>query len=234
MTPLLLALDTSTPAVTAAVHDGTRVLAEATVVDARRHGELLAPQVAEVLAAAGLTPQDLTAVAVGVGPGPFTGLRVGVVTALTLGLALGIPVHGVCSLDALAWRAALDGPFVVATDARRREVYWARYATRAVRVGDAAVARPSDVADRLDGVPVVGPGAELYAEVFAAAVPGGGLQSGAPGSGGPIVGAPLSAGALAEVALAALTAGAALLPARPLYLRRPDATPPGARKPVLA
>jgi len=216
---VLLALDTSTPSVTAAVHDGTRVLAEATVVDARRHGELLAGQVAQVLAEAGLTPQDLTAIAVGVGPGPFTGLRVGVVTALTLGLALGVPVHGVCSLDALARRAVVDGPFVVATDARRREVYWARYSAEGARVGLAAVSKPADLAAELGGLPVLGPGAELYAEVF-----GGAAEACAP----------MSAGALAEVALAALASGGALLPARPLYLRRPDATPPGARKPVLA
>jgi len=216
---VLLALDTSTPSVTAAVHDGTRVLAEATVVDARRHAELLAGQVAQVLAEAGLTPQDLTAIAVGVGPGPFTGLRVGVVTALTLGLALGVPVHGVCSLDALARRAVVDGPFVVATDARRREVYWARYSAEGARVGLAAVSKPADLAAELGGLPVLGPGAELYAEVF-----GGAAEACAP----------MSAGALAEVALAALASGGALLPARPLYLRRPDATPPGARKPVLA
>jgi len=216
---VLLALDTSTPSVTAAVHDGTRVLAEATVVDARRHGELLAGQVAQVLAEAGLTPQDLTAIAVGVGPGPFAGLRVGVVTALTLGLALGVPVHGVCSLDALARRAVVDGPFVVATDARRREVYWARYSAEGARVGLAAVSKPADLAAELGGLPVLGPGAELYAEVF-----GGAAEACAP----------MSAGALAEVALAALASGGALLPARPLYLRRPDATPPGARKPVLA
>ena len=216
---MLLALDTSTPSVTAAVHDGTRVLAEATVVDARRHGELLAGQVAQVLAEAGLTPADLTAIAVGVGPGPFAGLRVGVVTALTLGLALGVPVHGVCSLDALARRAVVDGPFVVATDARRREVYWARYSAEGARVGLAAVSKPADLAAELGGLPVLGPGAELYAEVF-----GGAAEAWAP----------MSAGALAEVALAALASGGALLPARPLYLRRPDATPPGARKPVLA
>ena len=76
---------------------------------------------------------DLDAIAVGVGPGPFTSLRVGVVTARTLGAVLGIPVHGVCTLDAIALDAMrLDPapattPFLVATDARRREVYWARY-----------------------------------------------------------------------------------------------------------
>jgi tRNA threonylcarbamoyl adenosine modification protein YeaZ len=211
---LLLALDTSTPAVTAALHDGTSVLAESTVVDARRHGELLAPQVAAVLEQAGRTPADLTDLAVGVGPGPFTGLRVGVVTALTIGSALGIEVHGICSLDALAWAADVAGPFAVVTDARRREVYWARYADRRTRRGFAAVGRPGDVAGELDRGPVVGPGAVLHP--FADPRP-----------------SVLSAAALAELAADRIAGGGELLPPRPLYLRRPDATPPGKRKRVL-
>ena len=104
---LLLAFDTATPAVTVALHDGQRVLAEASTVDARRHGELLAPSIAKVIAEAGAEPRDLTGIAVGVGPGPFTGLRVGVVTARVFGRTLGIGVHGLCTLDALA-RAAVD------------------------------------------------------------------------------------------------------------------------------
>jgi tRNA threonylcarbamoyl adenosine modification protein YeaZ len=74
---VLLAFDTATPAVTVALFDGQRVVAERTTVDAMRHGELLAPEIATVLDEAGLVRQDLTALAVGVGPGPFTGLRVG-------------------------------------------------------------------------------------------------------------------------------------------------------------
>ena len=76
---------------------------------------------------------EVTDVAVGVGPGPFTGLRVGLVTAQVLGHVLDVPVHGVCSLDALALAAVRCGTvteqetFCVATDARRREVYWGRY-----------------------------------------------------------------------------------------------------------
>ena len=150
-------MDTATPAVTVALHDGTSVVAESGQVDARRHGELLLPAVDRVLAEAGVKLDAVTDVAVGVGPGPYTGLRVGLVTAATFGSALSVPVHGVCTLDGLAYAAGLDGlegPFAVATDARRKEVYWARYEDSRTRDGDPAVDRPADIADRLAGLPV--------------------------------------------------------------------------------
>ena len=128
---LVVGFDTATPAVSVALHDGERVVSEAFAADSRRHGELLAPMIAKVMADAGASRADLTAVAVGVGPGPYTGLRVGVVTARVLGAVLGIPVHGVCSLDVIAAATSLarapGREFLVATDARRKEVYWARY-----------------------------------------------------------------------------------------------------------
>jgi len=105
---LVLALDTSGAAVTAALHDGRAVVARRSTPDARRHAELLAPSITAVLDEAGASRGDITAVAVGVGPGPFTGLRAGVVTARVLGLALGVEVAGVCSLDALALQVARD------------------------------------------------------------------------------------------------------------------------------
>jgi tRNA threonylcarbamoyl adenosine modification protein YeaZ len=212
---LLLALDTSTPAVTVALHDDAAVLAVETVVDPRRHGELLAPGIEAVLTATSVTPADLTAVIVGVGPGPFTGLRVGVVTARVLGAALGIDVHGICSLDALAASCTLGEPFAVVTDARRREVYWATYDSAGNRIGDAAVGVPAEVAATLGDRPVYGPGAGLYPFKRAVA-------------------AELSAGALAVLGAQRLARGGELLEPLPLYLRRPDATPPGARKRVLA
>jgi len=101
---LVVGFDTATPAVSVALHDGERVVGEAFAVDARRHGELLMPMIAQVMAEAGASRADLTAVAVGVGPGPYTGLRVGVVTARVLGAVLGIPVYGVCTLDVIAAR----------------------------------------------------------------------------------------------------------------------------------
>ncbi|HWU07268.1 MAG TPA: tRNA (adenosine(37)-N6)-threonylcarbamoyltransferase complex dimerization subunit type 1 TsaB [Streptomyces sp.] len=206
-------MDTATPAVTAALHDGTSVVAETGQVDARRHGELLLPAVDRVLAEAGVKLDAVTDVAVGVGPGPYTGLRVGLVTAATFGAALSVPVHGLCTLDALAYAAGLDGlegPFAVATDARRKEVYWARYEDSRTRTGEPAVDRPAGIADRLAGLPVVGAGALLYPEAF-------------PDARGP---EHVLAGALAALAVERLAAGAALLPPQPLYLRRPDAQVP--------
>jgi tRNA threonylcarbamoyladenosine biosynthesis protein TsaB len=211
---VLLAFDTATPAVTVALHDGERVVASLTRVDAMRHGELLAPGITAVLDEAWVARQDVTAVAVGVGPGPFTGLRVGLVTARTLALALDIPVYGVCTLDVLAAGAvdasAVQGPFLVATDARRKEVYWAAYDVSGARLDGPHVSRPADVAT--DG-PVVGSGALLYPEAFPQAV---GPQY--PDAG----------------VLAAVVAGerAELLDPEPLYLRRPDAAVPAGPKPV--
>ncbi|MFF3491062.1 tRNA (adenosine(37)-N6)-threonylcarbamoyltransferase complex dimerization subunit type 1 TsaB [Streptomyces sp. NPDC002795] len=209
---LLLALDTATPAVTVALHDGTSVVAESSQVDARRHGELLLPAVDRVLTEAGLRLDAVTGIVVGVGPGPYTGLRVGLMTADTFGLALGVPVHGVCTLDALAYEArdALDGPFVVATDARRKEVYWARYDDARTRVTEAAVDRPADIASLVEGLPAVGAGALLFPDTF-------------PDARGP---QNVSAAALAALAAEKLAAGEELLEPRPLYLRRPDAQVP--------
>jgi tRNA threonylcarbamoyladenosine biosynthesis protein TsaB len=234
----ILAIDTATATVSVAVHDGAAVLAERATPPVPRHAELLAPLVADVLSEVGLTPRDLTAIAVGVGPGPFTGLRVGLVTARVMGYALGIDVHGVCSLDVVAAGAArlgLTGEFVVATDARRREVYWGRYVADRVAPRNGAggatpswrrlegphVGAPADV--KSAGLPVVGRGALLYPDAL--------LET------GDTVREPLdpSAGDLAAVVATALRtpeASGVLLPPEPLYLRRPDAREPGARKRV--
>ena len=161
---LLLGFDTATPAVTVALHDGDRVVAARDAVDARRHGELLAPTIDELLRAVGAAPGDVTDVAVGVGPGPFTSLRVGLVTATTFAAALGLPVHGVCSLDVIARDVEADGPFAVATDARRREVYWATYSADRTRTSGPGVARPAGL--DLAGVPVAGAGPSLWPDAF--------------------------------------------------------------------
>jgi tRNA threonylcarbamoyl adenosine modification protein YeaZ len=144
---IVLAIDTATPAVTAGVvrreSSGVEVLAERVTVDPRAHAEQLTPNVLGALADAGLAMADLDAVVVGCGPGPFTGLRVGMATAAAYGHALDLPVHGVCSLDAIG--VGTTGDVLVVTDARRREVYWARYRD-GVRVEGPAVNAASDVA----------------------------------------------------------------------------------------
>jgi tRNA threonylcarbamoyl adenosine modification protein YeaZ len=239
---LVLAFDTATSAVTAALHDGDRVVAESTTIDARRHGELLAPAIEQVLGDAGAAIGDVTAIVAGTGPGPYTGLRVGLMTATALAMTAGVPAFGVCTLDALAYAAEVPGPFLVATDARRKEVFWARYGDARTRLDGPRVDRPHDLPGEL---PVVGAGGRLYAETIGA---------------GRITGPEHpSAGALAALAaehLAGLTAEEAariaqvpqgridsvekarelsvLGPPRPIYLRRPDAQVPGAPKRVTA
>jgi tRNA threonylcarbamoyl adenosine modification protein YeaZ len=139
---LVLAIDTSTPAVTAGIVADGELLAERVSVDARAHAERITPNVLAALADAGRSMADLDAVVVGCGPGPFTGLRVGMATASAYGHALGIPVYGVCSLDAIGVQTS--GEVLVVTDARRREIYWARY-RNGVRVDGPAVSAPADV-----------------------------------------------------------------------------------------
>lgn len=218
----VLVLDTSTPAVSAGlvdVVDGrSTVVAQQIVVDGRRHGELLAVGMQDVLARSGASlPADpVDAVVVGVGPGPFTGLRVGIVTAAAYADTIGVPALGVCSLDGLS--AACTG---VVTDARRREVYWARYDATGARVDGPQVSAPALAATGLRGIErVVGDGALLHAEAFA---------------GLPVEAEPRypSLARLAEVALTRHRTGPAL-PLTPLYLRRPDAEQPRPPKRVTA
>lgn len=214
---LVLAVDTSTPAVTSGLvrlgGDGETPRIEtltARVTDnPRAHAEVLTPQILECLAEAGHVPADLGAVVVGVGPGPFTGLRVGMATAAAFGDALGIPVYGVCSLDAIAADIDRDGPdedgnLLVVIDARRREVYWARYVA-GCRVEGPAVHKPADVS-AAPSVRVAG--SPAHTALFdLPAVP---------------VHTPSVAG-LVAVAAERLHAREVPEPLVPLYLRRPDA-----------
>jgi tRNA threonylcarbamoyl adenosine modification protein YeaZ len=211
---LLLALDTATPAVTVALHDGSAALAEVSAVDPRRHGELLSAFVDEALRKAGAGFGDLTAIAVGIGPGPYTGLRAGVVTARVLGSALAIRTDGICSLDVIAAQAAADGSdFLVVTDARRREVYWARYRPDGLRCSGPHVGRPADLPG---GLPVAGEAGLLPAELGSQV-----LEPRYP-----------SAAVLAKLAVVRLLADVPPDLAEPLYLRRPDAREPGRPKRV--
>jgi len=200
----VLVIDTATPAVTAGVvhrggGDGLTVLGQRIVVDARAHAELLTPNVMTALGVAGLTMADLDAVVVGCGPGPFTGLRVGMVTAAAFGQALGVPVFGVCSLDAIGGQTT--GEVLVVTDARRREVYWARYRD-GVRFDGPAVNAASDVPV---GAAVAVAGSPGHAALFDL----------------PVIGPaqPSLKGLVAAVNDWSANPG----PLVPLYLRRPDA-----------
>jgi tRNA threonylcarbamoyl adenosine modification protein YeaZ len=216
---LVLALDTATPAVVAGVAEltasGVAVRAERVARDARRHGELLMPSLLAACAEAGVALRDADAVVVGAGPGPFTGLRVGMVTAAALGDALDLPVHGVGTLDAIA-RDAGPGVRLAVTDARRREVYWAAFAEDGTRLTGPHVDPPAVLRERVADLGAVaaagGSAAESGLPVRPPAVP--------------------SVAALVAVAAEALRAGADPGPLEPLYLRRPDAVEPGARKRV--
>ena len=220
---LVLALDTATPAVTAGVVEvapdrtgATATRAVRVTRDARKHGELLMPEALAACAEAGIALSDIDAVVIGTGPGPFTGLRVGMVTAAALGDALDVPVHGVCSLDAIAAEAAdAGGPLLVVTDARRREVYWAAY-SGGVRITGPHVEAPAAVVARIP---------ELGAVASAGACAAGtGLRVVAPEAPGP--------SGLVTCSVDALRGGVRPGPLEPLYLRRPDAVAPGPRKPV--
>ncbi|HEV7193167.1 MAG TPA: tRNA (adenosine(37)-N6)-threonylcarbamoyltransferase complex dimerization subunit type 1 TsaB [Jatrophihabitantaceae bacterium] len=206
---LVLAIDTSSAAVTAAlfeVSDGVQPIAERVTVNARGHGELLAPSIAACLREAQCGPSELDAIVAGVGPGPFTGLRVGLVSAAVFSDLLGIPAFGVCSLDAIV-PPAPPGEMLVATDARRKEVYWARYDVTGRRIEGPHVARPADVPVG-QALAMAGAGAKLYADVLGLPLVGGDYPDPA---------------SLVAVAADRVRAGAPSQPLTPMYLRRPDA-----------
>jgi tRNA threonylcarbamoyl adenosine modification protein YeaZ len=208
---VVLGVDTATVVCVGLAVDGV-VAATAVIDDRMAHVEQLTPLVRRVCAEAGVAPTALTQVVVGLGPGPYTGLRVGIVTARVLAEIAAAGLHGVCSLDVLASQHVLageqDGEFLVATDARRREVYWARYGADGTRVAGPAVSKPVEV----PRLPTVGPGAALYPDALEVVV---GPRS-------------LDPGTLALVGPTLTDVGS-----EPLYLRRPDATEPGRRKSVL-
>lgn len=251
---LVLGFDTSSPAVTVAAFDmdppripdgidlqpgqsivvaangRSRLAVERTEIAANRHGELLAPMITAVLDEAGASASDVTAIGVGLGPGPFTGLRIGIVTAKAMGDALGIPVYGECSLDVIAAKlgfAAYDDDndeehgYVVMSDARRKQVYWATYDPYGRRVDGPELGRPADVAETLRGriLHVAGAGALLYRDDFAGFIV--------------IEHSPYpSAATLAEHAWRRQLKREPGDDLTPMYLRRPDAQPPGAPKKV--
>jgi tRNA threonylcarbamoyl adenosine modification protein YeaZ len=143
-----LAIDTSTSRTCVGIiQDG--VLVWSGFKDgATAHGPALPALVQEAI-----NGREIDEVVVGMGPGPFTGLRIGIAFAHSFAIARSIPVRGICSLDAIA--SQIDAKdFIVTVDARRKEVYWARYVD-GVRVGEPAVSFPAAVE-----------GAEIYSDLF--------------------------------------------------------------------
>jgi tRNA threonylcarbamoyl adenosine modification protein YeaZ len=226
---ILLVIDTSAIASAAIVRwheDGAEaaVLAQFATEDTKSHAEVLAPGVRALLLEQELEGTDIDRIVVGVGPGPFTGLRSGIATARALGFAWDTPLSGLMSLDAIAWdvlaAASPSSDFAVATDARRREVYWARYSPNGALLDGPHVAYP----DALPPLPVYGAGAGIYREKLEAA--------------GAVVmpsfdRAQPTAASLGLAAVARLAQGDGLLDTAPKYLRESDAKVPGPRKRAL-
>ena len=203
----VLAIDTSV-GVSVAILKSNGELTQSLAVDHGMQGELTADLISKVVTDSGLEINEITDVVVGVGPGPFTGLRVGLVTAKVFAHAREIPIHGICSLDAIAFDYA--SPCIVVTDARRKELYWARYDS--IRIGEPQVSKPEVIAEQFPDAEFVGPGAQLYPEVISGKV------------------MELKAGSLAKL----FAAGSAqLVEVSPMYLRKPDAVEPTTRKSVL-
>ncbi len=222
---LILAIDTSAVASAALVSDDApeSVLASFATEDTRTHAEVLVPGIEKLLAEAGLTGNEVDAIVTGVGPGPFTGLRSGIVTARTLAFAWNKPLYGVMSLDAIALEVAESTDaapaFIVATDARRKEVYWARYGLADGQLPQLLDGPHVGFAADLPALPVYGAGAGLYADVVNAV---GEFSTRQP-----------EALSLGQFALARLASGEQLLESTPLYLRESDAQVPGPRKRAL-
>lgn len=203
----VLAIDTSV-GVSVAILCSNGDLTQSESVDHGMQGELTAELIAKVVADSGLSFEEITDVVVGVGPGPFTGLRVGLVTASVFAHARQIPIHGICSLDAIAFE--YSKPCIVVTDARRKELYWAKY--EETRISEPQVSKPEEIATRFPEAEFVGPGANLYSDHISGKV------------------TELKAGSLAKLFA---TGAAQIVDVTPMYLRKPDAVEPTIRKSVL-
>jgi tRNA threonylcarbamoyladenosine biosynthesis protein TsaB len=222
---LILAIDTSAVASAALVSDDSldAVVGSFATEDTRSHAEVLAPGIEQLLSDAGLRGADVDVIVTGVGPGPFTGLRSGIVTARSLAFVWQKPLYGLMSLDAIALEVAESteaaNEFIVATDARRKEVYWARYAVAGSQLPRLLEGPHVGPAADVPDLPVYGAGAGLYAEALEAVPEFATRQP--------------EALSLGQFALARLAAGEQLLDSTPLYLRESDAQVPGPRKRAL-
>lgn len=215
------------------------VVANFSVADTRSHAEVLAPGVMSLFTDAVAEGPQLAAIVVGTGPGPFTGLRSGIAMARALSFAWNVPLYAMMSLDALAQQVfdtpkyqngravgpLATGDFVIATDARRKEVYWARYSANAQLLDGPHVGPALE----LRNVPVFGAGAGLYKEVLEA----NGCQVHEHFATVQPSAVELGRAAARKISAAGSLAAAGLLDSTPLYLRESDAKVPGPRKRAL-
>jgi tRNA threonylcarbamoyl adenosine modification protein YeaZ len=247
---LMLAIETASPNVGVALHDGTQIIASESLAIGSRHAEALLPAAHHLLAQCGFSISSVSHLAVDRGPGLYTGLRVGLATVRTLAFALDVPVVGVASLEALAFAGGRDGETVVAVlDARRREVYAGVYSVTiddVVELVAPFVGPASAVASSLAGAGGAGAGGAGAGGVDAGLLGAGLLGAGMVGAGlpstvlvgdgaraylsdlgglGPVVwsGRPTAA-AVACLAATRLASGTAMFdPFELQYLRLPDA-----------
>ena len=169
---IVLGIESATARAGVAIGRDGEVIASAQVTRGPRHAEVLVPAIAFVCEQSGIALRDVEAIAVDIGPGLFTGLRVGIATANGLAQALGIPTIGVSSLDLRAHAMQHAGSDIVTViDARRSEVYAARYGVTAdgiKRVMDPTVLPPADLLAQLpDDVVLVGDTLEASGAIFA-------------------------------------------------------------------
>jgi len=245
---VLLALDTATGTSSVALLNGAEVVTQSILTDVNP-GEVTVRQIDEMCSTAEVSRSSLTAVAVGVGPGPYTSTRIGVAIARTMAFALRIPVYGICTHDAIAAQFAAEAnpgsvtgdDFMVATDARRREIYWARYNGSGQRISGPDVGKPVDVIAESQLRLWVGNGLDRYPDFVSefgltvTALPGpraewtGRIAVGAAqDSAIDVVATELVSHDASE--RVEIPADQRLFAAYPLYLRRPDAKLPAGTK----
>ena len=206
MSKIFLALDTSQGTSVAVVLEG-KVASETGDPNPMRHAENIGTLIASCLDQAGVRAQDVTDVAVGLGPGPFTGLRVGIAAAKMFAAGSQANLHGVGSLDAIAFELILSEPTLVIADARRSEIYFGLYQGKSA-----------------NGIPkqLLAPGVSKQTELEAR------LQSEALAY--TLVQHPVKAASIGLLALAHQSEGITNGAIQANYLREPDATYAKAKK----
>jgi tRNA threonylcarbamoyladenosine biosynthesis protein TsaB len=221
---LILGIESATAQVGVAIGGHEGVLASAHSARDRRHAESLTPQIEFVCKQARVELSEIGVVAVDIGPGLFTGLRVGIASALAVAYGLGVPMIGVSSLDLGAFAVEHSSRLIVPCyDARRGEVFTASY--RSVpggvqRVSEAIVATPDELAASLmatsEDTLMLGDGADRYHDMFESISH---VEFAGPGLQYP------SARSLVELAHPRALREEFVTPAEiePMYLRLPDA-----------